>query len=291
MTSHDREFLNRIVGRIIEIDGGVSPATGQPRLLRAGGPERDQAGRLTNASRRCCQGDALPSALQGPAAKASQVQSRVKARQDREGQPPKRRRTLISSSRPRLLRRGRQGRTGAQALWRAGRPDGSIFHPAAGPLGDPGVNGAGKSTLLKLIAGRLRRTGTVSSTERPTGPFRPARDAGVRQDRSVYESLEEPRSPASDSLTLAGCFGFSGGDVDKTCRILSGGEKARLVLARILYARLNFLVLDELTNHLDIATKDMIVRRPPTTTGPCCSCPIASFSRSCQPGLELGPTA
>jgi len=48
--------------------------------------------------------------------------------------------------------------------------------------------------------------------------------------------------------------------VDKTCRVLSGGEKARLVLAKILYARPNFLVLDEPTNHLDIATKDMIVR-------------------------------
>ena len=47
---------------------------------------------------------------------------------------------------------------------------------------------------------------------------------------------------------------------DKTCRILSGGEKARVVLARILYARPNFLVLDEPTNHLDITTKDMIVR-------------------------------
>src|SRR5262249_54201796 len=81
-------------------------------------------------------------------------------------------------------------------------------------------------------------------------------------ERTVYESLEEtfPLASVGTLKTLAGCFGFSGPDVDKTCRILSGGEKARLVLARILYARPNFLVLDEPTNHLDMNTKEMIVR-------------------------------
>src|SRR5213075_769716 len=59
--------------------------------------------------------------------------------------------------------------------------------------------------------------------------------------------------------SLAGCFGFSGDEIDKTCRVLSGGEKARLVLARLLYDRPNFLVLDEPTNHLDIATKEMLI--------------------------------
>jgi ATPase subunit of ABC transporter with duplicated ATPase domains len=60
--------------------------------------------------------------------------------------------------------------------------------------------------------------------------------------------------------TLAGCFGFSGDDVEKRCRVLSGGEKARLVLAKLLYDPPNFLVLDEPTNHLDVGTKEMLVR-------------------------------
>jgi ATPase subunit of ABC transporter with duplicated ATPase domains len=60
--------------------------------------------------------------------------------------------------------------------------------------------------------------------------------------------------------SLAGAFGFSGDDVDKRCRILSGGERARLVLAQMLYDPPNFLVLDEPTNHLDMATKDMLVK-------------------------------
>ena len=128
-----------------------------------------------------------------------------------------------------------------------------------------GVNGAGKSTLLKLIAGETqpddghrdaRRQRQASATSRST-PW-----SCSTPTRTVYETLEDafPLANVGSLRTLAGCFGFSGDDIDKTCRILSGGEKARLVLARILYARPNFLVLDEPTNHLDIATKDMLVR-------------------------------
>jgi len=60
--------------------------------------------------------------------------------------------------------------------------------------------------------------------------------------------------------TLAGCFGFSGDEIEKRCRVLSGGERARLVLARLLYDPPNFLVLDEPTNHLDLSTREMLVR-------------------------------
>ena len=59
--------------------------------------------------------------------------------------------------------------------------------------------------------------------------------------------------------SLAGCFGLSGDDVEKRCRVLSGGEKARLVMAKMLYDPPNFLVLDEPTNHLDMATKEMLI--------------------------------
>jgi ATPase subunit of ABC transporter with duplicated ATPase domains len=67
--------------------------------------------------------------------------------------------------------------------------------------------------------------------------------------------------------TLAGAFGFSGDDVEKPCRILSGGEKARLVLAQMLYDPPNFLVLDEPTNHLDLGTKEVLLEALATYEG------------------------
>ena len=83
----------------------------------------------------------------------------------------------------------------------------------------------------------------------------------LEPDKTVWQTLEEafPLASIGSLRSLAGCFGFSGDEIEKTCRVLSGGEKARLVLARLLYDRPNFLVLDEPTNHLDIATKEMLI--------------------------------
>ena len=80
-------------------------------------------------------------------------------------------------------------------------------------------------------------------------------------ERTVFQSLEDsfPQAGQGSLRTLAGCFGFSGDDVEKKCRVLSGGEKARLVMAKMLYDPPNFLVLDEPTNHLDMATKEMLI--------------------------------
>ena len=80
--------------------------------------------------------------------------------------------------------------------------------------------------------------------------------------KTVLETLQGAFPTASLGVmrSLAGGFGFSGDDVDKSCRVLSGGEKARLVLALMLYDPPNLLVLDEPTNHLDMATKEMLVR-------------------------------
>jgi ATPase subunit of ABC transporter with duplicated ATPase domains len=80
-------------------------------------------------------------------------------------------------------------------------------------------------------------------------------------ERTVFQTLEEafPQAGHGSLRSLAGCFGFSGDDVEKRCRVLSGGEKARLVMAKMLYDPPNFLVLDEPTNHLDMATKEMLI--------------------------------
>jgi ATPase subunit of ABC transporter with duplicated ATPase domains len=126
-----------------------------------------------------------------------------------------------------------------------------------------GVNGAGKSTLLKLVAEQTQPdAGTVVvGGSIKLGYFAQHAMELLGGDRTVFETLEAtfPRAPQGSLRALAGCFGFSGDEVEKRCRVLSGGEKARLVMALMLYDPPNFLVLDEPTNHLDMATKEMLI--------------------------------
>jgi ATPase subunit of ABC transporter with duplicated ATPase domains len=271
MTSHDREFLNRIVGRIIEIDGGVLTSY-------SGNHDFYERQRALNEQQAQAAYDRQQAMLakemrfierfKAQAAKASQVQSRVKKLDKIEKvEPPKRRKTLDfefppcpRSGEDVVKIEGMSKRYGTRVIY-----DGlNLFIRRKERLAVMGVNGAGKSTLLKLIAGETAPDDggvTVGPSVR-LGYFAQHAMELLDPERTVYQSLEDafPLASVGTLKSLAGCFGFSGGDADKTCRILSGGEKARLVLARIMFARPNFLVLDEPTNHLDIATKDMIVR-------------------------------
>ena len=126
-----------------------------------------------------------------------------------------------------------------------------------------GVNGAGKSTLLKLVAGASEPDdGTVArGPSVKMGYFAQHAMELLDGDRTVLQSLEDsfPQAGQAPLRALAGCFGFSGDEIEKKCRVLSGGEKARLVMAKMLFDPPNFLVLDEPTNHLDIATKQMLI--------------------------------
>ncbi len=129
-----------------------------------------------------------------------------------------------------------------------------------------GVNGAGKSTLLKLIAGDTRPDSgkvTVGGSVKLAYFAQHAMDL-LDEESTVIDTLRSafPLATIGSMRSLAGAFGFSGDDVEKSCRVLSGGEKARLVLATLLYDPPNFLVLDEPTNHLDIDTKAMLVKAP-----------------------------
>jgi ATPase subunit of ABC transporter with duplicated ATPase domains len=271
MTSHDREFMNRIVGRVIEIDGGVLTSySGNLEFY-----ERQRAQNETQAQAAFERQQAMLAKemrfierFKAQAAKAAQVQSRVKKLDKIEKvEPPKRRKALdfefppCARSGEDVVRIERMHKAyGAKVIYDS--LDLSIRRRERWAI--MGVNGAGKSTLLRLIAGATEPdAGSVAiGPSVKLGYFAQHAMELLDPDRTVYETLEEafPLANVGSLKTLAGCFGFSGGDADKTCRILSGGEKARVVLARILYGRPNFLVLDEPTNHLDITTKDMIVR-------------------------------
>jgi ATPase subunit of ABC transporter with duplicated ATPase domains len=271
MTSHDREFLNRIVGRIIEIDGGVLTSYSgnydfydRQRALNAAQAEAAYARQQAMLAKEM----RFIERFKAQAAKAAQVQSRVKKLDKIEKVEPPRRRKTLDFEFPPCARSGDDvaklagvsKRYGARVVY--DRLELTVRRLERWAV--MGVNGAGKSTLLKLVAGETAPDdGTVSlGPSVRLGYFAQHAMELLDPERSVYDTLADafPLANVGSLKTLAGCFGFSGGDVDKTCRVLSGGEKARLVLARILYARPNFLVLDEPTNHLDMDTKEMIVR-------------------------------
>ena len=126
-----------------------------------------------------------------------------------------------------------------------------------------GRNGAGKSTLLKMVSGALPPdSGSVKlGASLKLGYFAQQSLDLLDPSCTVIEQLQKdfPMEGLGVLRNLAGAFQFSGDDVDKPVRVLSGGEKSRLVLARMLFDPPNFLVLDEPTNHLDLATKEMLV--------------------------------
>ncbi len=269
MTSHDREFMNRIVGKIAELNGGeLTVFTGdyehyvRERELRDAQAESE----FERQQAMLAKEEAFIAKFKARASHAAQVQSRVKKLEKIERlEPPLRRKKLSFDFRepPRsgedVARLSGVGkRYGERVIyegfdWLVRRKERWCVM---------GVNGAGKSTLLKLVAGASRPdVGTVDvGASVKVGYFaQHAMEVLVPTD-TVWDTLVAafPKSSIGSLRTLAGVFGFSGDAIEKPCRILSGGEKARLVLARMLYDPPNFLVLDEPTNHLDMDTKEML---------------------------------
>ncbi len=271
MTSHDREFMNRIVSRILEIDGGVVTSyTGNYDFY-----ERQRAQNELQAEAQYARQQAMLAKemrfierFKAQAAKAAQVQSRVKKLEKIDKvEPPKRRKTMDFEFPP--IERSGEDVAKIERVAKAYGPkviyDGlDLVIRRRERWCVMGVNGAGKSTLLKLVAGESRpdRGAVTVGGSVKLGYFAQHAMELLEADKTVFQTLEDafPLASVGTLRTLAGCFGFSGDDIDKVCRVLSGGEKARLVLAKLLFARPNFLVLDEPTNHLDMGTKEMLVR-------------------------------
>ena len=270
MTSHDREFMDRIVKKIVEIDGGAL-------TTYSGGYEFYVQQRAQSEKQQQAQFDRQQAMLakelkfierfKARASHAAQVQSRVKTLEKIERVEPPKRRQVIAFDFPPAPRSGEDVATlkgvhkryGARAIY-----DGLNFQVRRRERWCVmGVNGAGKSTLLKLIAGSTKPDdGSVAiGASVKMGYFAQHAMDILDGERTVFQSLEDqfPQAGIGSLRALAGCFGFSGDDVEKKCRVLSGGEKARLVMAKMLYDPPNFLVLDEPTNHLDLMTKEMLI--------------------------------
>jgi ATPase subunit of ABC transporter with duplicated ATPase domains len=270
MTSHDKEFMNRVVRRIIEIDGGeLTSYSGDYDLYereRAVAQAHQQA-QYDRQQATLKKELAFIERFKARASHAAQVQSRVKKLDKIEKvEPPKVRKSVVFEFRPaprsgedvvKLL--GVKKAYGARKVY-----DGLDLLVRRGERWCVlGANGAGKSTLLRMVAGEARPDagGVTLGASVKMGYFAQNAMELLSPAKTVWETLADafPRASVGSLRSLAGCFAFSGDEIEKGCRVLSGGEKARLVLACLLYDPPNFLVLDEPTNHLDVTTREMLV--------------------------------
>jgi ATPase subunit of ABC transporter with duplicated ATPase domains len=270
MTSHDREFMNRIVHKVVEIDAGEIIAYSgnydfyeRERTIR----EANQQAAFARQQAMFAKEQRFIDRFKTHAAKAGQVQSRMKALDKIEKiELPKKRQVVKFDFRV-PARSGDQVAVledlhkayGHRVIYEGF----SLTIRRGERWAVMGRNGAGKSTLLKMIAGASAPdSGSVRLGASLTmGYFAQQSLEVLNADITVAEQLQRdfPQEGIGALRTLAGVFQFSGDDVDKKIRSLSGGEKSRLAMARMLFNPPNFLVLDEPTNHLDLATKEMLV--------------------------------
>ncbi|HRG96644.1 MAG TPA: ABC-F family ATP-binding cassette domain-containing protein [Polyangiaceae bacterium] len=270
MTSHDREFMNRIVSKILEIDGGeLTTYSGNYDFYerQRAIAERNAEAQYERQQAMLAKEEAFIARFKARASHAAQVQSRVKKLEKIEKVEPPKRRRKVSFDFPKPPRSGED----VVSLEGIDKAFGSRSIYAGFTMlirrrerwCVMGINGAGKSTLLRLVVGQLAPdAGKISvGPSVKIGYFSQHAMDLLSGDDTVYESLVKdfPKASVGALKTLAGVFGFSGDDVEKRCRVLSGGEKARVVLAKMLFDPPNFLVLDEPTNHLDMDTKEMMI--------------------------------
>ncbi|MDL2283166.1 ATP-binding cassette domain-containing protein [Odoribacter sp. OttesenSCG-928-G04] len=125
-----------------------------------------------------------------------------------------------------------------------------------------GRNGEGKSTLVKCIMGEINDyTGTLTLGHNiQIGYFAQNQASMLDENLTVYQTIDDvtPSELKSNTKNLLGAFMFSGDDIDKKVKVLSGGERTRLAMIKLLLQPVNFLILDEPTNHLDLKTKDIL---------------------------------
>ncbi|MGO1160371.1 ribosomal protection-like ABC-F family protein [Brucella pseudogrignonensis] len=271
MTSHDREFMNRIVTKIIEIDGGSLTSYSGDYAFYEGQRalnEKQQQAQFERQQAMLAKEIKFIERFKARASHASQVQSRVKKLEkiDRV-EAPRRRQTVAFDFLPAprsgedvVSLKGVNKSYGSRTIY-----DGLDFMVRRRERWCiMGVNGAGKSTLLKLVTGTTEPDqGVVNlGASVKLGYFAQHAMDILDGESTILEWLEQrfPKAGQAPLRALAGCFGFSGDDIEKKCRVLSGGEKARLVMAAMLFDPPNFLVLDEPTNHLDLDTKEMLIK-------------------------------
>jgi ATPase subunit of ABC transporter with duplicated ATPase domains len=271
MTCHDKEIMNRVVKKIVEIDGGeIRMYTGNYEFyekMRIEERERREA-EYSRQQAMLAKESLFIERFKAQAAKAAQVQSRVK-KLDKIEKVAEPRRVVERTYEFRVPPRSGDEVVKLDGLsksygMRKVHENLSMVVRRKERWAVMGANGAGKSTLLKMMAGGLAPdAGSAELGAAVTlGYYAQHTMDGLVGDRDVIEELQAHAPVANLGVlrNLAGAFGFHDDDIYKPIRVLSGGEKARVALAKLLYDAPNLLILDEPTNHLDIITKRALVK-------------------------------
>jgi len=270
LISHDRFFLDVTVNKIVEIwnkrlwfytgnyDKYVTQKTQRNEQLQAA---------YRNQRERIEQLEVFINRFRYQATKAKQVQSRIKELEkiERIEIPPEEKTIHFSFPQPkpsgRIVAEFNQvdKSYGTKEVFR----DVSFVIERADRIALVGVNGAGKSTLIKLLAGTEPLTQGEYRLGHNAQPDYFAQDQykELNPDARILDDLGDasPRSTQTELRSLLGCFLFSEDDVFKKIDVLSGGERGRYALLRLLLHPANFLLLDEPTNHLDLRAKDVLL--------------------------------
>src|SRR3954453_15370332 len=271
MISHDREFLNQLVGSIVEI--------AHRRLVRYRGNwdsyveqkaarQEQQAAAYKNQQKEIASLQLFADRFRAKASKASQAQSKLKQIDRMEKiEPPVAREKTVHFRFPQPPRRGHRVITLEQMNHAYGQLlvyHGLNFEAERGQRTVlVGPNGAGKSTLLKLLGGSLEvQSGTRELGHNvKVGYFSQYRVEMLKPMMTVLDTARDMANPVSEQVarTVLGSFLFRGDDVFKTTAVLSGGEKTRLALVKLLLDPPNLLLMDEPTTHLDVGSIDALV--------------------------------
>jgi ATP-binding cassette subfamily F protein 3 len=271
IVSHDRYFLDKVVNRIVESrKGKLTPYAGnytfylEEKALRG----EIQKGEFKNQQAKIKQEERLIERFKAKASKAKMAQSRMKALDKME------RVEDVDDDNPTVNFKFKFSKPSGRHVIKIedaykSYPNIEILRNADGLIekGDKialiGANGKGKSTLLRIIAGAEKFEGTCETGHNVTTTFFAQHQLeSLHLENTILEELQAfaPKHTDTELRGILGCFLFTGDDVFKKIRVLSGGEKSRVALAKSLTTDSNFLILDEPTNHLDIQSVNILIQ-------------------------------